>query len=32
VSRDSCNFYDFYRAEQQVETGRRAAREVLDKL
>lgn len=27
---DSCNLYDFYRAEEQVETGRRAAAEALD--
>ena len=32
VSRDSCNIYDFYKAEEQVEAGRRAAKEVLDKL
>jgi NTE family protein len=29
---NSCNLYDFYRAQEQVETGRRAAAEVLDSL
>jgi NTE family protein len=29
---DSCNLYDFYKAEEQVEAGRRAAREALDAL
>ena len=32
VSRESCNFYDFYKAEEQVEAGRRAAVEVLDSI
>jgi NTE family protein len=32
VSIDSCNLYDFYKAEEQVEAGRRAAAEVLDNL
>jgi NTE family protein len=32
VSRDSCGIYDFYKAEEQVEAGRRAASSVLDKL
>ena len=32
VSRESCNFYDFYKAEEQVEAGRRAAVEVLDTI
>ena len=27
---DSCNLYDFYKAEEQVEAGRRAAKETLD--
>ena len=27
---DSCNLYDFYKAEEQVEAGRRAATEALD--
>ena len=30
VSRDSCHMYDFYRAEEMVETGRQAARDTLD--
>ena len=29
---DSCNLYDFYRAEEQVEAGRRAAKDALDVL
>lgn len=29
---DSCNLYDFYRAEEQVESGRQAARDALDKI
>jgi NTE family protein len=29
---DSCNLYDFYKAEEQVEAGRRAAVEALDSL
>jgi NTE family protein len=29
---DSCNLYDFYKAEEQVEAGRRAAAEALDPL
>ena len=32
VSRESCNVFDFYKAEQQVEAGRRAAIKVLDAL
>ncbi len=32
VSRESCNIYDFYKAEEQVEAGRRAAIEVLDSI
>jgi NTE family protein len=32
VSRESCNIYDFYKAEEQVEAGRRAASKVLDNL
>ncbi len=32
VSRESCNVFDFYKAEQQVEAGRRAAIETLDAL
>ena len=32
VSFDSCNLYDFYRAEEQVEAGRLAARDALDKM
>ncbi len=32
VSRESCNFYDFFKAEEQVEAGRRAAAEVLDTI
>jgi NTE family protein len=32
VSRESCNVFDFYKAEQQVEAGRRAAIKVLDSL
>jgi len=32
VSHESCTLYDFYKAEEQVEAGRRAAREVLDNL
>ena len=32
VSRNSCNLYDFYKAEEQVEAGRRAAIEVLDNI
>ena len=32
VSRESCNVYDFYKAEEQVEAGRRAAIEVLDTI
>ncbi len=30
ISRDSCHMYDFYRAEELVETGREAARAVLE--
>lgn len=29
---DTCNLYDFYRAEEQVEAGRQAARDALDML
>jgi NTE family protein len=32
VSHESCTLYDFYKAEEQVEAGRRAAREVLDNM
>lgn len=32
VSRESCNLYDFYKVEEQVETGRLAAIEALDKI
>lgn len=32
VSKESCNFYDFFKAEEQVEAGRRAAAEVLDTI
>ena len=32
VSRESCNVYDFYKAEQQVEAGRRAAVRVLENI
>ena len=32
VSRESCNVFDFYKAEEQVEAGRRAAIQVLDSL
>jgi len=32
VSHESCNIYDFYKAEEQVEAGRRAAIEVLDSI
>jgi len=32
VSREACNVYDFYKAEQQVEEGRRAAQLTLDAL
>ncbi len=32
VSHDSCNFYDFYKAEEQVEAGRQAAIKVLDNI
>lgn len=32
VSNDSCNLYDFYKAEEQVEAGRCAAKDVLDNL
>ena len=32
VSRESCNVFDFYKAEEQVEAGRRAATQVLDSL
>ena len=32
VSRESCNVYDFYKAEQQVEAGRRAAKSALDAI
>ncbi len=32
VSHESCTLYDFYKAEEQVEAGRRAAIEVLDNM
>jgi NTE family protein len=32
VSRESCNMYDFYKAEEQVEAGRLAAIEVLENI
>ena len=32
VSRESCNLYDFYKAEEQVEAGRKAAIEILDTI
>jgi NTE family protein len=32
VSRESCNVFDFYKAEEQVEAGRRAAIKTLDAL
>ncbi|RLD70934.1 MAG: phospholipase [Bacteroidetes bacterium] len=32
VSRESCNVYDFYKAEEQVEAGRKAAIEVLETI
>ncbi|MEA3460732.1 MAG: hypothetical protein U9R49_02555, partial [Bacteroidota bacterium] len=32
VSRESCNLYDFYKAEEQVENGRRAAIDALDNI
>jgi predicted acylesterase/phospholipase RssA len=31
ISRDSCNTFDFYKAEELVETGRLQAREMLRK-
>ena len=30
ISRDSCSLYDFYKAEEMVETGRQVARETLN--
>jgi NTE family protein len=32
ISRDSCTMYDFYKAEEMVETGRRVASESLDQI